>query len=166
MSKDQMPPTTIRPFTPGDEAALLETWFTSWHSVGLDHPVVTRQHLADRLPQDLARRWNVTVAERDSVMLGFLAVALSEHRLDQLFIAPSAQRQGLGHRLFAVALQTMPNGFWLSTQPNNLRARAFYEQAGMQLDRIQPDPSGDKAIYRMLPPINQPGPSNTSAVER
>ena len=43
----------------------------------------------------------------------------------------------------------MPEGFWLSTQPDNMRARTFYERAGMMLDRIEPYPSGDRAIYQV-----------------
>lgn len=107
----------LRPYAPGDEAALVELWFESWWSVGLEHPVVTKAALVERLPRDLAERWDVTVAEADGRLLGFLALALSERRLDQLFIAPDAQGCGVGKALFEVAKQRMPNGFWLSTNP-------------------------------------------------
>lgn len=106
----------LRPFTPGEEVALVEIWFTSWLSVGIDHPKVTREFLADRLPRDLAQRWDVTIAEVDGTIAGFLALVLPEHRLDQLFIKPDAQGQGIGHKLFKLAKQKMPAGFWLSTQ--------------------------------------------------
>ena len=138
----------VRPFIPGDEAVVVETWFRSWLSVGLERPVITQAYLADRLPRDLADRWDVTIAETDGKMLGFLALALNEKRLDQLFIAPDAQGRGIGHRLFEIARQRMPDGFWLSTQPGNTRARKFYERAGMRFDRFEPAPSGDRVIYR------------------
>lgn len=144
-----MPPVTVRPFVRGDEAALVDVWFRGWLSVGLAHPVVTRARLEDRLPEDLAGRWDATVAEAGGRMVGFLALAPRERRLDQLFVAPEAQGRGVGHRLFEVARRAMPGGFWLSTQPGNSRARAFYERAGMRLDRIRPDPSGDRAIYEL-----------------
>lgn len=121
----------LRPYAPRDEAALAELWFESWLSVGLEWPVVTRTELAKRVPRELAGRWEVTVAEADGRLLGFLALALSEHRLDQLFIAPDAQGSGVGRALFEVAMRRMPEGFWLSTQPANARARAFYERSGM-----------------------------------
>ena len=140
----------LRPFTPGDEASLVEVWFTSWLSVGIDHPKVTREFLANRLPRDLAQRWDVTIAEFNGAVVGFLALVVSERRLDQLFIAPDAQGKGIGHRLFELAKQKMPDGFWLSTQPDNARARAFYERAGMRLDRIEPDPSGDRVFYKLV----------------
>ena len=144
-----MPPPILRPFSPGDETALVETWLAGWQSVGLDHPVVTRDYLSARLPHDLAHRWDTTIAEAGNRMVGFLAVVLPESRMDQLFVAPHAQGCGIGHRLFEMAKQKMPNGFWLSTQPENARARAFYERAGMRLERIEPDQSGNKAIYRL-----------------
>lgn len=139
----------VRPFVRGDEAALLDAWFAGWLSTGLERPVVTKAGLADRLPRDLAERWDVTVAEAGGRMLGFLALAPAEQRLDQLFVMPDSQGRGVGRVLFEVARRKMPDGFWLSTQPGNARARAFYERAGMRLERIAPDPSGDRAIYRL-----------------
>jgi len=115
--------------------------------------VITPKYLADRLPRDLAQRWDVTIAEADGKMFGFLAIVLAERRLDQLFVMPDAQGHGIGHRLFELAKQKMPDGFWLSTQSENIRARAFYERAGMQLDHIEPDPSGDKVIYKLPRPV-------------
>ncbi len=147
-----MLPVTVRPFARGDEAALVDIWFRGWLSVELERPVLTRARLEERLPRDLAGRWDATVAEAGGGMVGFLAMAPKERRLDQLFVAPEAQGRGVGHRLFEVARQAMPGGFWLSTQPGNSRARAFYERAGMRLHRIRLDPSGDRAIYELAGP--------------
>ena len=137
----------LRPYSPGDEAALAELWFESWLSVGLESPVVTKAELAERVPRELAGRWEVTVAETDGRVLGFLALAPAERRLDQLFIAPDAQGRGVGRALFEVAKQRMPDGFWLSTQPANRRACAFYERPGMALDRLEEGSAGDRVIY-------------------
>lgn len=141
----------LRPYSPGDEAALAEVWFESWLSVGLERPVVTRAELAERVPRELAGRWEVTVAEADGRVLGFLALALAEGRLDQLFIAPDAQGRGVGRALFEAARRRMPDGFWLSTQPANGRACAFYERLGMMLDRVEPGHAGDRVFYRFAP---------------
>lgn len=137
----------LRPYTPCDEAGLAALWFESWTSVGLQRPVVTHAELAARVPQELAGRWAVTVAEADGRLLGFLALALSERRLDQLFIAPDAQGSGVGRALFDVAKQRMPEGFWLSTQPANRRACAFYEQAGMTVDAAAPGQTAERVVY-------------------
>lgn len=137
----------LRSYAPGDEAALAELWFESWLSVGLEHPEVTQAELAERLPRELAERWDVTVAEADGRLLGFLALALPERRLDQLFIAPAAQGRGVGKALFDVARQRMPDGFWLSTQPANRRARAFHERCGMTFDRLETGHADDRMVY-------------------
>lgn len=140
----------LRPYAPGDETALAELWFESWLSIGLEKPVVTKAELVARAPRDLAERWEVTVTEADGRLLGFLALALSEQRLDQLFIAPDAQGLGIGRALFEVAKRRLPNGFWLATQPDNRRARAFYERLGMMFDGA--DPASDRVFYKFAPP--------------
>jgi putative acetyltransferase len=137
----------LRAYAPGDEAALAEIWFGGWLSVGLEHPVVTKAELAERLRRELAERWELTVAEADGRLLGFLAIVQSEQRLDQLFVAPEAQGRGIGRLLFEVAKQRMPDGFWLSTQPANARARGFYERSGMRFDRLEAGHTGERAVY-------------------
>lgn len=137
----------LRPYAPADQAVLADLWFASWTSIGLESPVVTRAELAARVPRELAGRWNVTVAEVDGRMVGFLALALTEHRLDQLFILPAAKGSGIGRALLGVAKQQMPNGFWLATHPDNSRARAFYERHGMVHDLSDCAMEQDRARY-------------------
>lgn len=143
----------LRPYKPSDEAELAEVWFESWLSTGLTSPTVTQADLRARVPNELAERWTVTVAEEDDRITGFLAVALAERRLDQLFVRPSDQRSGTGGALFEVARTQLAEGFWLSTQFGNERARAFYERRGMRLDRIEPD--HDRVIYVLDAPTTQ-----------
>lgn len=137
----------LRPCESEDQAAVAQLWFEGWMSIGLESPVVTRAELAARVPLELVERWDVTVAEEGGRLLGFLALALPENRLDQLFIAPSAQGSGVGWQLFGVARQRMPDGFWLTTQPGNARARAFYERSGMVIDPSNAAANGDRVVY-------------------
>lgn len=144
----------LRPYAPGEETALAELWFESWLSIGLEQPVVTKAVLIERVPRDLAGRWEVTVAEANGELLGFLALAPSEQRLDQLFIAPHAQGLGVGSALFEVARRRLPDGFWLATHSDNSRARAFYEKAGMTFERLEPGDAGDRVFYRFGQPCS------------
>jgi len=143
----------LRPYQAEDQGALVDLWYESWRSVGLQTPIVTKADLARRMPDDLARRWTVTVAEIDHEIVGFLALCLEEQRLDQLFVSPGAQGHGVGSALFNVALRQMPKGFWLSTQPNNHSARAFYERRGMSVDCTDRGMSGERVVYVFPSPI-------------
>jgi len=135
----------LRPATAEDAAALADLWFESWASNGFDGHPDTREMMIERVPRELAGRWDVTIAEADGRMLGFLALAPTEQRLDQVFVASEAQGQGVGTALFAVAVQRLGAGFWLTTQQENLRARAFYERRGMTLERFEED----RVYYRL-----------------
>lgn len=128
----------LRPFMPDDSSALARVWHASWLSTGL--PVardVSQQALLERVRTELSQGRHLTVAERDGELLGFLALKLEERCLDQLFVAPEHKGSGIGTRLFALALTTMPEGFSLRTAAVNIEARRFYERRGMQLNRLE-----------------------------
>lgn len=141
----------LRPYESLDQSVLAEVWFDGWRSVGLARPVTTLEDMAARVPRELAGRWTVTVAELDGKVVGFLALALAEDRLDQLFVQAEAQGRGVGAALFDVAAARLPASFWLSTQMGNHRARAFYEARGMVLDRTEGTAGEERAIYVMRP---------------
>jgi GNAT superfamily N-acetyltransferase len=141
----------LRPYKPFDDAKLAAVWFAGWLSTGLARPVVTEADLHARVAEELAARWTVTVAEMDERIVGFLAVALEERRLDQLFVRPTEQGLGVGAALFDAALAQLGNGFWLTTQMENERARKFYERRGMRLDRLETYRGAERAIYVLDP---------------
>lgn len=146
----------LRPYENSDQEALTDIWLDGWRSVGLAWPVVTRADMAERVPKELASRWTVTIAELDRCVVGFLALAVTEGRLDQLFIRPEAQGHGVGSALFEAAVARLPEGFWLSTQAANHRARKFYEDRGMTLDRIEGQPGEERVIYAIRAARKQP----------
>ncbi len=94
---------SLRPGHLDDAVALGELWFGSWMSTKPVNPIVTNADLVKRALAELACRWEVTVAEIDHELVGFLAVAPAEQRLDQLYVAPSDQGHGIGAELLNVA---------------------------------------------------------------
>nr|WP_299039888.1 GNAT family N-acetyltransferase [uncultured Pseudokineococcus sp.] len=71
---------------------------------------------------------HVTVAEADGQVLGFSAV--DDGWLEQLYVTPAAQGQGVGQTLLRAALNEHPGGLHLHVFARNTRARALYERAG------------------------------------
>lgn len=147
------PPIELRPFEPGDMQGLVDAWFLGWKSVGLEVPKVSRSDLAERAPGELASRWRVVIADVGGRVAGFVAVCLEERRLDQLFIHPDFQGQGVGSALFEVARTLLDDDYWLSTQPGNLRACRFYERRGLVADL---DDNRDSDVVRFRPSPQAP----------
>ena len=143
-------PLAIRTYCPQDADSVAQLWLASWRTTGVQAAArTTASDLRQRIDRELASGWDVFVAEREGVLLGFLALKRAERCLDQLFIAPDAKRRGIGRRLFDVAHTLMPAGLWLRTAADDKESRAFYEAVGMTLDRMEPHPThGHKtAVY-------------------
>jgi GNAT superfamily N-acetyltransferase len=122
----------IRPYLDRDLEAAARLWFDSWRSTGL---AVARKAseaaMRERFAGELASGWSVFLADDAAGRLvGFLALKPETSCLDQIFVAPHAQRQGVGLKLLNVAKQLMPKGFWLRTAVDNSGACRFYERHG------------------------------------
>ena len=100
---------------------------------GAPPEVASVDELRARIDIELAEAWTLSVATRDGEIVGMLAVKKAERVLDQLYISPSTQRQGIGKLLLKRAMEDMPAGFTLRTASANIAARAFYEQMGLKL---------------------------------
>jgi GNAT superfamily N-acetyltransferase len=72
----------------------------------------------------------VWVHEEDGKVLGF--AALSERRLDYLYVEPSATGRGIGSALLQRAKARRPGGFTLWAFQQNEGARRFYERHGLR----------------------------------
>jgi putative acetyltransferase len=141
----------LRPGRPEDAAALGALWFESWMSTDPDTPAVTAADLAERAHAELSGRWEVTVVEADGGMLGFLALAPEERRLDQIFVLPRAQGRGIGARLLDLAKRRLPDGFWLRADATNHHARRFYEREGLKWVRTEMEGSRERVVYAFEP---------------
>ena len=107
--------------------AMARVWYDSWISTGLARPDDPQPAAyVQRLEEEGRSGWQARIAVSAPGILGFLAYDPSRHWLRQLFIAPHAQRQGIGRMLLDHAKHAMPGGFWLRTDAGNVRARQFY----------------------------------------
>lgn len=77
----------------------------------------------------LAAESYVFVEERR--ILGY--AVLREDELHDLYVAPDAQRHGVGSALFDQVCEARPGGFTLWAFRDNTRARRFYEARGCRL---------------------------------
>jgi GNAT superfamily N-acetyltransferase len=68
------------------------------------------------------------VFEEDGVPVGF--AVLHGDELHDLYVAPDAQRRGVGSALFAHVQTLRPDGFHFWAFRDNTRARAFYDARG------------------------------------
>jgi ribosomal protein S18 acetylase RimI-like enzyme len=121
----------IRLYRPEDLDAVVELWYRSWTTVlpGLQHPQpVSEWHR--RFREEISQEQTVWVAELDGRVVGFLAMYVPRGYVDQLYVEPALQGQGLGTALLARARAASPGGLSLHALQANVAARAFYERHG------------------------------------
>jgi putative acetyltransferase len=117
----------LQPYTDTHFHAVTEIWLESWRSTGISSPV-TLDELRERWPNELSKGWVVTVATQGLDIVGFMAIHGGQ--IEQLFIAPEHQSQGIGKRLLDHAKKQIPEGFHLTTALCS-RAGQFYEREGL-----------------------------------
>jgi GNAT superfamily N-acetyltransferase len=81
-----------------------------------------------------------------STVIGF--VALSEARVEQLFVLPGEQGHGVGKRLLDFAKTLHPKGLWLTMTAANQRAARFYEREGLERGQTSVHPRLGHHIVR------------------
>jgi len=115
-----------------DEVAAI--WHDSASQMdGAPADMPSRISLRARIDEELASGWTLYVADYEGIIVGMLAVDLKRAILDQLFVAPPAQGQDVGRTLLQLAMRELQNGFRLRTSSANIRAKRFYEKAGLKL---------------------------------
>jgi ribosomal protein S18 acetylase RimI-like enzyme len=100
---------------------------------------------------------DVLVADDGGRVVGF--EALGDEVLEQLYVHPSAQGQGLGARLLAEAKERRAAGLRLWVFQRNERARRFYERHGFVCLRLTDGEENEEgepdALYEWLPAGNR-----------
>ncbi len=126
----------LRPATPDDLPASAALHLAARHGAGEAFPPSVH-------PDEEARAWvagwdltayDVWVAERGVVPAGYARWTATW--LDDLYVHPDHQGQGVGTALFDLVASTRPGGFCLWVFESNVPARAFYRSHGcLELER-------------------------------
>jgi ribosomal protein S18 acetylase RimI-like enzyme len=143
-------PVDIRPCEDRDLDAVARLWLESWRSTGLAVAQLATEAANRVRMRELAVGWSVHLACSEGNILGFLALNPGNGCLDQLFVAPTVQRRGIGRALLEFAKQQMPEGIWLRTAVDNVGACRFYEREGFRAGEtgIHPTLRHRTVIYR------------------
>lgn len=107
---------------------LATLWDASWASTGVESPEsLSIDDLAARLNQYILDGGALYAVERDGALVGLILLFAKTKQLSQLFLAPHAQRAGLGKACLHFVQQELPGGFWLTVAEANAGAIRFYE---------------------------------------
>jgi len=131
----------IRPARPEDADAVADVYLAAFKAT-YDFPLAHGDAQVRAWIRDvLIQSGDTWVAAADGAVVGMLVVRLGD--LDQLYVAPDAQGQGIGSRLVERAKELSPGGLGLYTFQVNARARRFYERNGFVADAFG-DGSGNE----------------------
>jgi ribosomal-protein-alanine N-acetyltransferase len=160
----------IRPATLADIPSILDLErqsATAGHWTEEQYRQAFRQEGGERLvllaedfpPTSSARE---TRTRADTSISGFLAAQhlAPEWELENIVVAPSARRQGLGKRLLdallAAARRTNSTTVFLEVRESNAAARSLYEKAGFEQTgrrkSYYTNPPEDAILYRLTLP--------------
>ncbi len=135
---------TIRPARADEYDAIADVWLRSWLSNGIANPQGDESSpltvMRERIPKEIANGWSLFVADDNGTIAAMLAFRPRDSYLDQLFIAPEYQSNGLGKRLLAFTRENLPHEIWLRCVRENERAWRWYEREGFVFEKEELDP--------------------------
>jgi ribosomal protein S18 acetylase RimI-like enzyme len=131
----------IRAARPDEYDAVARLWMESWVSTGLDtaSPSLLTA-LRARVRFEIDHGWSLYVADDAGTLAAMLALQLSSHYLDQLFVAPHYQGRSLGRELLAFTRVQMPEEIRLRCVRENEKAWRWYEREGFVLEKEELEP--------------------------
>ena len=139
----------IRPYAHSDFEAVTKLW---WCARETTFPEIQRTK-GNSFEEDCAYFQNVILEENDvyvidtdSITVAFMAI--KGEFIDQLYVAPTHQRQGIGKALIEFARTLSPERLWLYTFQSNTNGRAFYEKNGFVATKfsISPAPESEPDV--------------------
>jgi ribosomal protein S18 acetylase RimI-like enzyme len=142
-----LPQTIIRPARADEYDEVARVWMESWVSVGLeDASDSLLAKLRARVPMEIEKGWSLYVADDNGRLAAMLAMHVSDCYLDQLFVAPEYQGDGLGRHLLAFTRQHLPDEIWLRCVRENEKAWRWYEREGFVLEKEQVDSTSGRVM--------------------
>lgn len=145
----------IRPYRPEDFALINDLWRRARVAAFPDFQA-RKGHTVEEdrayFRTVILIKHNVFVAEADGRAVGFMAIA--GDFIDQLYVDPDSQRQGVGASLILSAEALSPSGLHLFTFETNASGRAFYEKHGFKATGFgtSPPPESEPHVeYRWAP---------------
>jgi GNAT superfamily N-acetyltransferase len=121
----------IRPALPHEYDEVARVWMESWVSTGLaEASNFLLANLRARVRKEIEDGWSLYVADDGGIFAAMLALHLPKKYLDQLFVAPEYQGQGIGRQLLAFTREQLPNEIWLRCVRENEKAWRWYEREG------------------------------------
>jgi putative acetyltransferase len=145
-----MPAFTLRRYVQADEDAAIELWRRTWQ-VAYPHLNFTERldWWRARWRRELVPKCVITVAERDSAILGFVTVDPATGYLDQIVVAPETWGSELAAALLAEAQRIAPAGLDLLVNQDNARAVRFYQKQGFTITSADKNPISGALLHRM-----------------
>ena len=149
----------LRLYHPDDFEAAVRLWYDAWHHTFPNFPSWTYAEWRERFHAKVCAGDSIWIAERASQVVGFLVLHEVDGYLDQIFVSPAFQRQGIGTLLLNHAKTLSPAGLSLVTLQSNRRARLFYERHGFEPGQvgINPNHGQPNIVYRWIPQLQSPG---------
>ena len=132
---------TIRPARSDEYDEIGRVWMESWVSTGLDEASnFLLANLRARVRREIENGWSLFVADDEGRIAAMLALHLQRRYLDQLFVAPDYQGNGLGRRLLGFTRDHLPDEILLRCVRENDKAWRWYEREGFALEKEAVDP--------------------------
>ncbi len=125
----------LRRARPADAAAIAEVYIASRRGAARYFPTLhSDDDIRGWIATHLVPNLEVWVAEAAEPVGGTIIgmMALEADMVEQLYIAPEAQRRGVGDGLLAIAMRERPARLRLWTFQANTPARRFYEARGFR----------------------------------
>ena len=126
-------PEAIQPLQAEDVEAAARIWYRAGkleHTYLPAFQALTEEQALTVFREHILTANDLWIHQLAGALVGVLA--MHDDVVDRLYIAPEAQRQGIGHALLSFAKERCPWGLRLYTHQANTRARAFYEAEGFR----------------------------------